>query len=486
MRKTQFVLAVVALVLLAVNTAAEVPQLINYQGRLTDSLGNPVADGDYQITFNIWNWWEGGALLWTSDAQTIYVENGLFTYTLGSQQPLQHSLFADSARWLGIRINNDEEIMPRTKLTPAPYAYHALRSDTSGYASAVANQGINNQMIMDTTIGFEKLAHNEGEPGDVLTFMEGKATGYWVRSSVTELINSHCPPGWLDEGSIVTLYNNHDKVGAGIVVPDARLHVHSNPATGTDPFHVSISDGSGDPDTRLVMTTSGNVGIGITDPGNHQLAVQSEDGDGVNGATVHVKNTNISDGSAMRLQNNSSSATISIWQQGGGDVLTALGPLGQGLKVLNDGKVTCPVLTITGGSDVAEPFDVIGNDNPEKGSVVVIDHENPGKLRLSSRAYDTRVAGVISGAGGVQPGITLTQEGTLSGKQYVAISGRVYCLADATYGEIQAGDMLTTSPTKGHAMKASDRQRTYGTIIGKAMTNLADGRGLVLILVNLQ
>lgn len=45
---------------------------------------------------------------------------------------------------------------------------------------------------------------------------------------------------------------------------------------------------------------------------------------------------------------------------------------------------------------------------------------------------------------------------------------------------------MTTSETPGHAMKASDRDRAYGAVIGKAMSELNEETGLVLVLVNLQ
>jgi len=70
------------------------------------------------------------------------------------------------------------------------------------------------------------------------------------------------------------------------------------------------------------------------------------------------------------------------------------------------GTTQTGVLKITGGADVAEPFEVSGADISQ-GAVVVIDEENPGQLKLSQQAYDTRVAGIISGANGVQPGLTL-------------------------------------------------------------------------------
>jgi hypothetical protein len=59
-------------------------------------------------------------------------------------------------------------------------------------------------------------------------------------------------------------------------------------------------------------------------------------------------------------------------------------------------------------------------------------------------------------------------------------------MADATYGTIEVGDMLTTSATVGHAMKASDPQQSFGSVIGKALSPLAEGRGLVNVLITLQ
>jgi hypothetical protein len=72
------------------------------------------------------------------------------------------------------------------------------------------------------------------------------------------------------------------------------------------------------------------------------------------------------------------------------------------------------------------------------------------------------------------------------GRDPVALSGRVYCWADASRAPIAPGDLLTTSDVPGHAMKATDYDRAQGAIVGKAMTSLAEGRGLVLVLVRPQ
>jgi hypothetical protein len=142
-------------------------------------------------------------------------------------------------------------------------------------------------------------------------------------------------------------------------------------------------------------------------------------------------------------------------------------------------------IVITGGADLAEPFSM-GSAAIEAGAVVVIDEDHPGRLKLSTEPYDTRVAGVVSGANGIHPGIALHQQGALEGDRNVALSGRVYVKADACNGTIKPGDLLTTSANPGHAMKVTDHVRAPGAILGKAMSALNEGTGLVLVLVTLE
>jgi hypothetical protein len=90
---------------------------------------------------------------------------------------------------------------------------------------------------------------------------------------------------------------------------------------------------------------------------------------------------------------------------------------------------------------------------------------------------------VVSGAGGLPAGAIL---GNLPGHEDappIALSGRVWVRCE---GPVAPGDLLTTSDTPGHAMRASDHSRAVGAIIGKAMTSLEQGSGLVLVLVSLQ
>jgi len=153
--------------------------------------------------------------------------------------------------------------------------------------------------------------------------------------------------------------------------------------------------------------------------------------------------------------------------------------------LIHNGMIDTCVLRIRGGCDIAEPFQM-KEEQIEKGSVVVIDEEHSGRLKLSTRAYDTQVAGIVSGANGVNSGIALQQEGVIEGGQNVALSGRVYVQADASRSPIKPGDLLTTSDMPGHAMKVTDHAKAQGAIIGKAMSALNEGKGMVLVLVTLQ
>lgn len=135
-------------------------------------------------------------------------------------------------------------------------------------------------------------------------------------------------------------------------------------------------------------------------------------------------------------------------------------------------------------ADCAEDFDISDESSAEPGTVMVLDDES--KLRESHHAYDKRVAGVISGAGYYKPGLVLDKQESQQNRKPIALLGKVFCKVDAQFGAIEVGDLLTTSPTPGHAMKTSDPLKAFGAVIGKALRPLADGQGLIPILIALQ
>jgi hypothetical protein len=142
------------------------------------------------------------------------------------------------------------------------------------------------------------------------------------------------------------------------------------------------------------------------------------------------------------------------------------------------------IIELGEGLDYAEGFDIAQNKYAAPGTVVVIDADNPGELTTSTTPYDSRVAGIVAGAKGLGSAVRLAADRF---DCQVALAGRVYCNVDATYGAIQPGDLLTTSPTPGHAMKVTDSQRATGAVLGKAMQALPRGeKGQILVLVTLQ
>ncbi len=139
---------------------------------------------------------------------------------------------------------------------------------------------------------------------------------------------------------------------------------------------------------------------------------------------------------------------------------------------------------ILANADCAEDFDIADADSIEPGTVMVLGEDE--SLHQSSQPYDKRVAGVVSGAGKYKPGIVLDKQEANSNRKPIALLGKVYCKVDAQYASIEVGDLLTTSPSPGHAMKASDHLKAFGAVIGKALRPLKDGQGLIPILIALQ
>ena len=146
--------------------------------------------------------------------------------------------------------------------------------------------------------------------------------------------------------------------------------------------------------------------------------------------------------------------------------------------ILLDGQAGDIVLA---NADGAEEFEV--EDGAEPGAVLVIEDE--ARLRVADRPYDRRVAGIVSGADGIRPGIILGRS-AVGNRVPVALFGKVNCLVDASFGPVRAGDLLTTSTTRGYAMRAVPGGLAPGAVIGKALRGLAAGRGLVPVLVALQ
>ncbi len=173
-------------------------------------------------------------------------------------------------------------------------------------------------------------------------------------------------------------------------------------------------------------------------------------------------------------------ATVNVGTSGNAGDVIVLDEAGRNAIHLNGASGDI----ILNNADCAEDFDLTPAVVAEPGTVMVLDQD--GAIQPSSVAYDKTVAGVISGAGECKPGIVLDRRPSETPRSPLALVGKVYCKVDATSTPVEVGDLLTTSSTPGHAMKATDPQRAFGAVIGKALRPLQDGTGLIPILVALQ
>lgn len=234
------------------------------------------------------------------------------------------------------------------------------------------------------------------------------------------------------------------------------------------------------------ISPSGAIGIGTKNPGfnrvrivatgNHLGFVEVDD----SGNTARIWTLN-ADGGQLRIADETTNGNVLVIGSNGN---VGIGTEAPASKLHVAGTATVGVLRVTGGADIVESLRA-NESGCVPGTVVSIDPERPGCVRPSTREYDAAVIGVVSGAGGVNPGLHLGQDGVLEGDVPVAVCGRVYVRCSAENGPIAPGDQLTPGTKTGTAMKATDPARAFGAVIGKALTALPEGDGLVLVWITL-
>jgi hypothetical protein len=118
------------------NTPLALSQVLNYQGRLlSPTTGQPKPDGDYQMSFGLYQVETGGAPLW-QETKNVAVKNGLFSVLLGDTQALPLTIFNGQELFLGITLANDTEMTPRQRLAHTAYAIFA---ENAGNADSAKN-----------------------------------------------------------------------------------------------------------------------------------------------------------------------------------------------------------------------------------------------------------------------------------------------------------------------------------------------------------
>lgn len=269
--------------------------------------------------------------------------------------------------------------------------------------------------------------------------------------------------------------------GAGVVgVSEGYRGVSGRSTSGQGVWGTSTSSigvaGVSESSDGVRGTSDAGVGVKGTSKKSAGVWGASDTNEG-----VHAETASASTAALATYQTNADSTTAALYAKhaGKGPAAIFVGNVHVSGNLTTDGDI------VLANADCAEDFDVVDADQVQPGTVMVLGAA--GVLRRSERAYDRCVAGVVSGASAYRPGIVLDKRPTSDGDRLpIALLGKVYCRADAEPASIEVGDLLTTSPTPGHAMKATDPASAFGAVLGKALAPLADGRGLIPILVALQ
>lgn len=429
-----------------------------YQGVLTES--GTVVNSSVLVDFKLFDADVGGTQVGPTISSTVTPSNGVFSESLDFGVD---AYATNQALWLEITVNGD--LLGRQKLEAAPFALNTRGIDVQ------ANPGFG-QVTLPESILHVDYPDLTGSPNGsaFIATTPGGVPGFFLRRG---------------DGA-----GNSEHQYYWTIPANNSLHITSNNSSHNT--------------TRMAITSDGNVGIGTTSPAtkldvNGIASMNSLMVDG----EAFVGNDQL-EGQGLHLVNSSGQWEIGSDTQGGGNnqnqfyiydtntgqyaltILRQSGLVGIGTTTPATKLDVNGAVTIRGGADIVEGFETATTDAVEPGSLMVIDPENPGKLMLSTHAYDAKVAGVVSGANGVNPGIKLGQDGMMDGDLPVAMTGRVYVKCSAENGPVMPGDRLTTSSIPGHAMKATDSERSDGAVIGKAMTSLDSETGMVLVLVNLQ
>lgn len=263
-------------------------QTFGIQGVLRDQLGDLVADGNYDLTFRLYETETGGSAIWTETISSVPVLHGVFSDDLGDISSFS-SISFDRTYWLGISINGGSEMTPRSKFTNSPYTMAVIGADNLFPSSG--NVGIGTKTPHNAvTVTRSGAAHvtlnSDGDDDNGLTFLDQGSTKWDIthdQSDNTLYVKD-------DSGNTALAVTSNGDVGIGTTSPESRLHVQGSPGDvnlivdgqirsnnndggletgaaglvgGLETNKLGIANGG---DWRVTVDTNGKVGIGTTTP----------------------------------------------------------------------------------------------------------------------------------------------------------------------------------------------------------------------------
>lgn len=331
-----------------------------------------------------------------------------------------------------------------------------------------------------------------GTPGFIPQFTGTHKIG---NSNIFQSSNGNIGIGWPTPNYPLQIFTN--------TLPNA-LYVQNNGACAPSPCVVNSIFGfaGGNSGTAIGVNGQTNSPGGIGVIGNQPIS-EGGGGGGVlgltnaaNGFAYAIRGDALgTTGSAVAVFGSSfspESITAYFVNRAYGDIIH--GAVSQGyngdvrvFRVDGTGKVFANGGFQPNGADFAESIAVSGERSKyAAGDLLAIDPTADRHLKLAQQAYSTLVAGIYS----TKPGILGTTRGVderaANDEVPLAVVGIVPCKVTTENGSIQAGDLLVSSSTPGHAMKGTDRSKMLGSVVGKALEPLQQGTGVIQVLVTLQ
>jgi hypothetical protein len=302
MRAIAFVV-ILSIALLSMAALADVPGLMNYQGTLTDSTGVAL-DTTVSMTFSINTDSVGGTQIWTETQSSVTVSHGLFNVLLGSLNAIEDTVFKETSRWLGVRVESDPELVPRQRIAGAAYAFKAgddgdwtisggdvyRASGSVGIGTATPAYELDVVGDLKTSgavlVGANRLELDPGFVRGNLRFQVNQLSLYGGTSGIAlRDAGGTAKVTMLNDGSVgigtETPAYALDVVGdlktsGAVLVGDNRLELDPGFLRGNLRFQsnqlilyggtsgIALKDASAN--TKVIMLDNGNVGIGTTTP----------------------------------------------------------------------------------------------------------------------------------------------------------------------------------------------------------------------------
>lgn len=310
--------------------ATGIYEKINFQGKLVNSDGTNVTDGNYSIVFTLYDASSAGTNLW-DETQTVTVTDGVFQVELGAVDTTIASVdFNSDTLYLGVKVGADSEMTPRIRFTAVPYAFNAEKVN----GLTVTNTTGTFTLTSGKTLSVSNSLTFAGTDGTTFTFPNATGTVVTQDSSDTLTNKTLTAPRFADLGFLA------DSSGNELLIFDSNASAVneltiSNGATGVGPTIIA----SGETNVSLTINSkaagaitldSGTTGIVNVGTGNNAKTLNL--GTGTAGNTINIGT------------NNTTLDTINI-----GSVLDDVAITGDQWSITNAGALTVQSCSGCGG-----------------------------------------------------------------------------------------------------------------------------------------